>query len=95
MSELSIKPAEGRRPHWISAFAGMTEGASARVRHAGERRHPGVVPETRLVNPNEYDAFATQTYRSGSTRLKPLTGTMADADQPKKQRARERPAGSR
>ena len=34
---------------WIPAFAGMTEGAGAQVRHAGESRHPGVVPKTTSI----------------------------------------------
>jgi len=42
---------------WILAFNGMTEGTGTHVRHAGERRHPGVIPRTQLINPKEYNSL--------------------------------------
>ena len=74
----------------IPSFAGMTEGTGVQFRHAGEPRQPGVVPETQLLNINAYDAFATQTYWSGSNWMKPFARTMADVNKSQNQRARER-----
>jgi len=42
---------------WILAFNGMTEGTGTHVRHAGESRHPGVIPRTQLINPKEYNSL--------------------------------------
>jgi hypothetical protein len=39
---------------WIPAFAGMTAGTGADVRHAGESRYPGVLPRTQLLNLKKY-----------------------------------------
>jgi hypothetical protein len=35
---------------WIPAFAGMTPGTAASVRHAGESRHPELFPQTQDLN---------------------------------------------
>jgi hypothetical protein len=39
---------------WILAFARMTAGTGADVRHAGESRHPGVLQKTQPLNLKKY-----------------------------------------
>jgi hypothetical protein len=62
---------------WIPAFAGMTEGTGAQVCHAGEGRHPGVVPETQLVNPNKYTWQGRQ--QGGQKRYRCLLGQLLES----------------
>jgi hypothetical protein len=50
---------------WIPAFAGMTAGTGADIRHAGERRHPRVLPRTQLLNLKKYNITVKITWVLG------------------------------